>query len=131
MRLQLLIISTIIFLALSFAFALGWDKIYNGGPDEQKGDYIFFCLKTVVVLTFLYLILARILLRKSFPLILVFCAPIIICIVSVSLALLISWLTGNTEDNKVLNMYLFIQGFCVALFIFPFALGARRGVVRP
>lgn len=131
MKQKLLIISTIIFLIVSLAFAIEWHKFYVGGPNEQKGDYIFFCLEVNFVINFLYLILVRISLQKYFPLILVLCAPIILCIVSIFFTVFIGSLIGHTEDNKLLTIYLFIQGFCLILFIYPFALGAKIDFLHP
>jgi hypothetical protein len=117
MKTKLLSISSAVFLILSIAFALYWDNIYNGGPGEQKGDYIIFCLKGTIILAFFYVVLVRLVIRKMFPLVFLLIIPLITCFASAILAIAVSIITGKTNDVSVLQVYLFIHGFCSILFV--------------
>lgn len=119
----LLITSTLLFLAATIAFAMNYDKVYSEGADEQKGDYIFFCIKISVLLTFIYFILVRISLREVFPIYLVFLIPIFLCIISIFVAFVITALgiMKNSEDQYLIRLYLMIQGILASLFAWPFA----------
>ena len=131
MRFRYLIILTIIFLAASIAFAIGYDKLYSAGPHEQKGDYIFFCLNISALLGFLYLIAAKFSLRKKLPIIVIFIGPFITCIASLILTIIACFFIEDTRDQKVLQLFLVIQGFSMVLFILPFVSTLRRGGVVP
>jgi hypothetical protein len=112
------ILASVIFLILSITFALYWDKIYDGGLNEQKGEYIFYCLKSTIILTFFYLVLVRLSIRKLFPIFLLFFIPFITCIVSAIFAFIFSMITGKTDDVSILQLYLFINGFFATFFVF-------------
>ena len=118
MKAKLLLIANAIFLIISISFAFYWNKIYDGGPDEQKGDYIFYCLKVTIILTFCYLVLVKLLIRDLFPSLLLPVVPFINCFVSVILALVICLLIGDTVDTTVLQAYLFIHGLAAIGFVY-------------
>lgn len=120
MKTKLLFIASLIFLTLCIFFASYWNKIYDGGPDEQKGDYVFFCLKITVIMVLLYSVIIRLSVPKLFPVLLLLILPILNCIVSVILALVISLLSGDTGDTSILQVYLFIHGFTAVGFVYLF-----------
>jgi hypothetical protein len=117
MKIKGLIVSSVFFLILSVVFALYWKHIYKGGPGEQKGDYIFYCLKCTNVLAVFYVVLVRLLIRKMFPLVYLFITPFVTCFVSVFLAIVISVITERTKDMQMLQLYLFIHGFFAIFFV--------------
>lgn len=126
MKIKSLIIAHVIFIVAAIAFALYWNTIYDAGPDEQKGDYIFYCLKITVLLTFLYLVLVKLSVRKLFPTGLLFITPIISCFVSVMLALGMGIIAGETGDTSILQLYLFIHGFCAVGFVYLMLYFAKK-----
>jgi hypothetical protein len=120
MKTKLLLIESLIFLTLCVIFASCWNKIYDGGPDEQKGDYVFFCLKITVLLVLFYSVMTRLSIPNLFPILLLFILPLLNCIVSVILALVISLLSGDTGDTSILQVYLFVHGFTAVGFVYLF-----------
>ncbi|RYZ88479.1 MAG: hypothetical protein EOP04_09325 [Proteobacteria bacterium] len=128
MRSKALIISTILFLALSIAFAFQYDKVYVSGPDEQKGQYIGFCLEIGLALTIFYMIAAKACLRRSLPLVVVFVGPFFVLLLSLTLSLLACAFLSDTRDQKVLELFLIIQSISGVLLVLPFGAGWRKTV---
>lgn len=126
MRKRPLIISSVIFIVASFSFAINSDKIYNAGLDEQKGDYISFCIKISLLLSFLYMIAVRISLPKLYSIILIFIGPLISIFVSFILTLILSGAMEDTRDQKLLALFLFLQSILPLLIILPFVISARQ-----
>jgi hypothetical protein len=82
----------------------------------MKGDGIIFCLEMIAVLTFLYLIVVRVVAKKHFPILLVFVTPILSCLFAVLLLLFIAS-AFNLDDYSSLQVYFYIHSIIVIAFV--------------
>jgi hypothetical protein len=126
MKLRQTLILTFLFTATSIAFALNWDRLYRTGPDEQKGDYIIYCLQVSLTIELIFMTLIRLLNGNAFAPYLIIVVPIAVAVISIILSFMASSSIGDTKDQSVLRVFLIIQSVLSTTFALAYAYSRKR-----